>query len=86
MIVDCFLPLVLIVKCFEKFQNIFFSIKKREIVRRKKNRFPYHSFFNLALSFLSEATGGGGGVVRDEPVVDVEDDEEGGEAGDGHHV
>ena len=29
--------------------------------------------------FLS---GGGGGVVRDEPVVDVEGDEEGGEAGD----
>ena len=25
-------------------------------------------------------------VVCDEPVVDVEDDEEGGEAGDGHHV
>ena len=31
--------------------------------------------------FLSDTTGGGGGVVCNEPVVDVEHDEEGGEAG-----
>ena len=35
---------------------------------------------------LSNTAGGGGGVVCDEPVVDVEGDEEGGEAGDGDHV
>ena len=63
-----------------------FSFYKKKKLFAAKNRFPYHSFFNLAFSFLSQATGGGGGVVRDEPVVDVEDDEEGGEAGDGHHV
>ena len=63
-----------------------FSFYEKRNCSLQKNRFPYHSFFNLAFSFLSQATGGGGGVVRDEPVVDVEDDEEGGEAGDGHHV
>ena len=66
--------------------KIFSFYKKKRNCSLQKNRFPYHSFFNLAFSFLSQATGGGGGVVRDEPVVDVEDDEEGGEAGDGHHV
>ena len=35
---------------------------------------------------LSNTAGGGGGVVCDEPVVDVEHDEEGGEAGDGDDV
>ena len=35
---------------------------------------------------LSDTAGGSGGVVRDEPVVDVEGDEEGGEAGDGDDV
>ena len=34
---------------------------------------------------LSDTTGGGG-VVGDEPVVDVEGDEEGGEAGDGDDI
>ena len=36
--------------------------------------------------FLSYTAGGGGGVVCDEPVVDVEGDEEGGEARDGDDV
>ena len=36
--------------------------------------------------FLSDTAGGGGGVVCDEPVVDVEGDEEGGEARDGDDV
>ena len=35
---------------------------------------------------LSNTAGGGGGVVCDEPVVDVEGDEEGGEARDGDDV
>ena len=38
------------------------------------------------LFLLSNTAGGGGGVVCNEPVVDVEGDEEGGEAGDGDHV
>ena len=36
--------------------------------------------------FLSDTAGGDGGVVCDEPVVDVEGDEEGGEARDGDDV
>ena len=51
-------------------QNRLFNTRQ---LQRKKSTLTSHLF-------LSYTAGGGGGVVCDEPVVDVEGDEEGGEA------